>query len=390
MLSSDHHHKKVEERDSVSRQPTSIAITAGKMSEFNLTAVARANILELTPYRCARDDYSDGILLDANENSIGPAVATHGHLQLNRYPDPLHYNIKELFGNLRGVRKEQIFFGVGSDEAIDILFRIFCNPRQDNAIITPPTYGMYKVCAKVNDVSVKTSPLTPTFEVNMESLISTIDPNTKLIFLCSPGNPTAKVIANSVIEEILKVYTTGIVVVDEAYIDFSDEDHWDFLEQFDNVILSRTLSKSYSLAGMRVGFGISSPEIIQEMDKVRDSYNLDRLAQCLGTAALAATEDFKPIWQQIRQTRQRLTLALEKLDFKVLPSDANFVLASPQWIRAFDLYQQLKAQKVLVRYFKHPRILDYVRISIGTESETDQLLTAIAAIQQDYLNSSKG
>ncbi|MFM7383955.1 MAG: pyridoxal phosphate-dependent aminotransferase, partial [Microcystaceae cyanobacterium] len=175
---------------------------------------------------------------------------------------------------------------------------------------------------------------------------------------------------------------TGIVLIDEAYIDFSDETHWDFLKQFENVIISRTLSKSYSLAGMRVGFGISSPAIIAEMDKVRDSYNLDRLAQCLGTAALQATDEFKPIWQKIRQTREFLMQSLTDLDFNVLPSDANFVLVSPQWIAADQLYEQLKARKVLVRYFNQPRITDYVRITIGTEEETQALLTAITEIKK--------
>lgn len=181
------------------------------MSGFSLLTCARKNILELTPYRCARDDYSDGILLDANENSIGPSVLSHPHLSLNRYPDPLHLDIKENVAKLRGcgLSKEQIFFGVGSDEAIDILFRIFCNPREDNAVITPPTYGMYKVCAKINDVEVKSAPLTPSFDVDMDVTLATIDNKTKLVFLCSPGNPTCKTIPNSVVETILQSYTTG-------------------------------------------------------------------------------------------------------------------------------------------------------------------------------------
>lgn len=181
------------------------------MSEFDLNKVTRKNILDLIPYRCARDDYSTGILLDANENSFGPSVLSHPHLDLHRYPDPLHYEFKEKLAKFRNVKKEQIFLGVGSDECIDIIIRIFCIPCIDNIIITPPTYGMYKVCAKVNDVTVKNAPLTPQFDVDIPLTISQIDENTKLIFICSPGNPTCKVIPTSVVENILKQYTTGTV-----------------------------------------------------------------------------------------------------------------------------------------------------------------------------------
>eukprot|EP01031_Cornospumella_fuschlensis_P042180 gene42180-51506_t len=188
---------------------------------FELEKVARKNILELTPYRCARDDYSDGILLDANENSRGSAVDSHSHLKLNRYPDPLHYDIKEHLAQFRSVRKEQIFLGVGSDEAIDLLIRIFCSPREDNILITPPTYGMYKVCAKVNDVAVKAAPLTPSFDVDVDRTLQEIDASTKILFLCSPGNPTSKSIPLDVIQRICDRFDTGIVVIDEAYVDFA-------------------------------------------------------------------------------------------------------------------------------------------------------------------------
>jgi len=372
----------VEERDSVSRQPTLIAITAGKMSEFNLTAVARANILELTPYRCARDDYSDGILLDANENSIGPAVATHGHLQLNRYPDPLHYNIKELFGNLRGVRKEQIFFGVGSDEAIDILFRIFCNPRQDNAIITPPTYGMYKVCAKVNDVSVKTSPLTPTFEVNMESLISTIDPNTKLIFLCSPGNPTAKVIPNSVVEEILKVYTTGIVVVDEAYIDFSGtESACSLIDKYPNVVVLQTLSKAFGLAGIRLGMAMANENIIQLMNNIKAPYNINKLSAEVAINALSNLALYKSNITTILSERKFLLDAFASLSYikKNHHTDANFILFVIP--KAQVIYKTMADRGIVCRYRgTELHCDDCLRITVGTREENEKFLSLLQTV----------
>ncbi|MFM7441679.1 MAG: aminotransferase class I/II-fold pyridoxal phosphate-dependent enzyme, partial [Snowella sp.] len=240
------------------------------------------------------------------------------------------------------------------------------------------TYSLYETIATVHGVVIKKIPLNEKFELTGP----VICPEAKLIFLASPNAPVGKHLNREFLAQTC-AQAKGIVLIDEAYINFSDEDHWDFLTQFDNVIISRTLSKSYSLAGMRVGFGISSPALIQEMDKVRDSYNLDRLAQSLGTAALAATEDFKPIWQQVRQTRDRLTTELRKLDFEVCESDSNFVLASPQWIGASELYQQLKARKILVRYFSHPRITNYVRISIGTDAEIDQLLVVMKAIKTE-------
>lgn len=332
---------------------------------------------------------TDYVKLNTNENPYPPPANIFDSLstelaKVRLYPDPVSTQLRQAAAQVFQVSPSQILAGNGSDDILNIALRTFVDPGETVAFLDL-TYSLYETIAAVHGAVIEKIPLNDQFELTGPVLC----PQAKIIFLASPNAPVGKHLNREFLRQTC-AQASGMVLIDEAYIDFSDEDHWDFLQEFDNVILSRTLSKSYSLAGMRVGFGISSPEMIQEMDKVRDSYNLDRLAQCLGTAALAATEDFKPIWQQIRQTRQRLTLALEKLDFKVLPSDANFVLASPQWIGAFDLYQQLKAQKVLVRYFKHPRILDYVRISIGTESETDQLLTAIAAIQQDYLNSSKG
>jgi histidinol-phosphate aminotransferase len=192
-----------------------------------LTGLARDNITELTPYRCARDDYSEGVLLDANENSYGPTLQGDSieldlrDLELNRYPDPYQNRVKALLAELRGVSPRNIFVGVGSDEAIDLIIRIFCAPGRDAILITPPTYGMYKVCAKVNDVAIQQAPLTPSFEVDMTCLRAAIRPNTKIVFLCSPGNPTAKTIPLDIVRQVHACFP-GIVVVDEAYIDFAE------------------------------------------------------------------------------------------------------------------------------------------------------------------------
>lgn len=326
---------------------------------------------------------TDYVKLNTNENPYPPPVTIFQTLQeelgkVRLYPDPVSTQLRQAAANLFQVSRSQILAGNGSDDILNIVLRTFVNPGETVAFLDL-TYSLYETIAAVHGAVIEKIPLNQQFELTGP----VVCPQAKIIFLASPNAPVGKHLNREFLRQTC-AHASGIVLIDEAYIDFSDRDHWDFLKQFNNVILSRTLSKSYSLAGMRVGFGISSPGIIQEMDKVRDSYNLDRLAQCLGTAALEATEQFKPIWQKIRLTRQRLILALETLGFKVLPSDANFVLASPDWIAAAELYQQLKAQKVLVRYFNHPRILDYVRISIGTDAEIDQLLAAIASIHQDY------
>ena len=297
---------------------------------FDLRKVARTNILELTPYRCARDDYSEGVLLDANENSIGPAVSTHQHLALNRYPDPLHLDLKEPMAQLRNVKKEQIFLGVGSDEAIDILFRIFCNPRADNVVITPPTYGMYKVCAKVNDVAVKSAPLTPDFEVDIARTLAEIDANTKMVFLCSPGNPTSKIIPNSVVEEILQAYTTGLVIVDEAYIDFSGtESACCLVQKYPHVVVLQTLSKAFGLAGIRLGMAFAREDVIQLMNNIKAPYNINKLTAEVATDAFHNLDMYRTNVATILAERVFLIdglKAMMPMVKKIHHTDANFVL----------------------------------------------------------------
>lgn len=322
------------------------------MASFDLAKAARANILSLTPYRCARDDYSSGILLDANENSMGPAVTLHSHLELHRYPDPLHLDLKEKIAALRGVRKEQIFLGVGSDEAIDILFRIFCNPNSaENVVITPPTYGMYKVCAKVNDVIVKSAPLTPSFDVDMPLTLATIDSNTKMVFLCSPGNPTAKVIPNSAVEEILSHFSQGIVIVDEAYIDFAGTPSAiTLLDKYPNLVVLQTLSKAFGLAGIRVGMAFARENIIQLMNNVKAPYNINKLTH---EAALAAFEDLSKYRMNVKAILEERAFLLEKL--RALPivklihhTDANFILFVIP--KAEEIYKTMADRGIVCRY----------------------------------------
>lgn len=350
--------------------------------EFRLEAVARANILELTPYRCARDDYSDGILLDANENSIGAAVSSHAHLQLNRYPDPLHYELKDEVVRFRGcgTRKEQMFLGVGSDEAIDILFRIFCNPREDNVVITPPTYGMYKVCAKINDVPVKIANLTPTFDVDVPSVLQAIDSKTKMVFLCSPGNPTSRVIPNSVVEQIVFEYTTGVVVVDEAYIDFAaGESALSLIAKYPNVIILQTMSKAFGLAGIRLGMAFAQENIIQLMNNIKAPYNINKLTVEVAMDAFRNTDRFKANVATILAEREFLELGLRAMPIvkKIHPSDANFILFVVP--KAQQLYKSMADAGIVCRYRGTETHCDEcLRVTVGTKEENVKFLAMLA------------
>jgi len=349
--------------------------------EFKLENVARENILQLTPYRCARDDYSDGILLDANENSIGPSVSTHGHLKLNRYPDPLHYELKsEIVSKLRpSVSKEQIFLGVGSDEAIDILFRIFCNPRQDNVVITPPTYGMYKVCAKVNDVSVKVANLTPEFDVDVAATLAAIDGNTKMVFLCSPGNPTSKVIPNSVVEQILYEYTSGVVVVDEAYIDFSGtESATTLVNKYPNVVVLQTMSKAFGLAGIRLGMAYAQENIINLMNNIKAPYNINKLTVEVAMDAFKNMSKFQSNVATILSEREFLENGLRQMNIikKIHPSDANFILFVVP--KAQQLYKNMADAGIVCRYRGMETHCDEcLRVTVGTREENEVFLALL-------------
>lgn len=237
----------------------------------------------------------------------------------DRYPDPLHYDLKEPIAQLRSVKKEQIFLGVGSDEAIDILFRIFCNPRTDNVLVTPPTYGMYKVCAKINDVAVKSAPLTPEFDVDLPSTLASIDANTKLLFLCSPGNPTCKTIPNSVVEDILNVYKTGLVVVDEAYIDFSGtESACSLISKYPNVVVLQTLSKAFGLAGIRLGMAFAREDVIQLMNNIKAPYNINKLTAEVAANAFLNLDTYRKNVASILSGSRTILPAYEHMCIRLL------------------------------------------------------------------------
>ena len=281
-------------------------------TRFNVSALVRPNILALTPYRCARDDYSKGLLLDANENALGPALPDHSDLNLSllslhRYPDPRQRSVRQVFAKFRDISSVNIFCGVGSDEAIDILIRVFCRPTKDKILICPPTYGMYAVSAHINDVPVVRVPLhLPTdggvsleqvFQLDMDALKAKLstDPDIKLVFLCSPGNPTGLALRKLDIRELLEMKDWhGLVIVDEAYIDFTIESTEDggrgsvvsWISEFPNLVILQTLSKSFGLAGLRMGIAMASPEIIHYMDNTKAPYNCSALTQDVAKMAL--------------------------------------------------------------------------------------------------------
>ena len=357
-----------------------------KRTVFDVKSITRPNIYSLTPYRCARDDYSEGILLDANENSIGAAVEENRELSLNRYPDPLFMNIKKCIGAYRGVAAEEIFLGVGSDEAIDILFRIFCRPGVDNVVICPPTYGMYKVCAQVNDVHVKRAPLTPTFELDVEGTLAEVDAYTKMIFVCSPGNPTARAIPVADIAMLCDIYKTGIVVVDEAYVDFSaQESATVLLKSYDNVVVLQTLSKAFGMAGIRVGMAIADKAIIRIMNNVKAPYNLNKLS---AAAALNVFERRLPTVQrfidEIITEREHLSSQLKTIPFvqTVYPSDTNFILFVVE--KAEAIYTELAARGVVVRYRGNElHCRNCIRITVGTRNENRVFLDKFREVAAD-------
>jgi len=358
-----------------------------KKPRGTISDLVRANIASLEPYRCARDDYSDGVLLDANENSIGATVAEPDTMELNRYPDPYQKELKEMIAKYRGVRWEQIFLGVGSDEAIDIIMRIFCVPGTDSILITPPTYGMYSVSAKTNDVGIIKVPLTPEFDVEVEKVLAAVTSRTKIIFLCSPGNPTAKAIPHSVVEAVASKFN-GIVVVDEAYIDFctSTPSACCLVDKHRNIVVMQTLSKAFGLAGVRLGMAIANAEVIHYFNTMKAPYNVSKLASKMGKGAFEHVALMESNVALILQERARVAHALSALPFvkRVCRSDANFLLFELPNAKA--VYKTMADSGVVCR-FRGSEIncKDCLRVTIGTPSENDQFLALLESTAKSAL-----
>ncbi len=344
--------------------------------EFILDSLVRENIKRMTAYSSARHEFTGkaSIFLDANENSFGSPLSDN----FNRYPDPLQMEVKEKLSNIKGVPSQNIFLGNGSDEAIDLLYRIFCEPGRDNAIILPPTYGMYEVCAEMNNVKLKKVNLTKEFQLDIGAIEQAIDPFTKLIFICSPNNPTGNSINRTDVEIILNNFD-GIVVIDEAYINYSKQRSFIAeLIEYPNLVVMQTLSKAWGLAGLRLGMAFASKQIIELMNKVKYPYNINAATQLL---VLDALNNIDWVNEHIGITvieRERLRTELMNLSFTqdVYPSDANFLLAKMKNAKA--IYKQLCEKGIIVRDRSKVVLCDdSLRITIGTEDENNKLIEAL-------------
>src|SRR6195952_1741121 len=343
---------------------------------FSLDKILRNNIKNLTPYSSARDEFQGeaSVYLDANENAFGSPLEQ----QFNRYPDPLQYNVKKRLSEIKGLPVRNIFLGNGSDEAIDILFRCFCNPGVDNVILVPPTYGIYQVSANINDVETRKVSLTEEFQLNLDGIAEAIDEHTKLIFICSPNNPTGNSIDRADVETLLANFN-GIVVVDEAYINFSRQKTFiQELTEYANLVVLQTLSKAWGLAGLRVGMAFASEEIIEVMNKVKPPYNINEASQQLALKALQNIEQVNSWIKETLVQRDKLVLELKEHDFvlDIYPSDANFILVKTTDPRS--IYSYLVEKGIIVRDRSKIDLCEgCLRITVGTPNENKILIDTL-------------
>lgn len=339
---------------------------------MDIQALVRKNILNMKPYSSARDEFKGTaeIFLDANEN---PYPSPY-----NRYPDPLQWRVKEKLAALKGVKPEQIFLGNGSDEGIDLIIRAFCEPNQDSILITDPTYGMYSVCAEVNAVNVQQVLLTPDFDLDLDAFPKTFDATTKVLFLCSPNNPTGNLLSTAKIEEVLKRFY-GIVVIDEAYIDFATGKSFvQELAHHPNLVVLQTFSKAWGLAGLRLGMCFASEAIIRVLNKIKYPYNVNIRTQELVLDALENVQQKEAWVKEVVKQRDVMARALRQLSLveHVYPSDANFLLAKVK--DAHGTYEYLMNQGIIVRDRSRVALCyNCLRITIGTPEENQRLLAAL-------------
>ena len=344
--------------------------------EFNLDTLVRENIKKMTPYSSARHEFSGAatVFLDANENAFGSPLPVN----YNRYPDPLQMPLKEKISQIKGVPASNIFLGNGSDEAIDLLFRIFCEPGKDNVILFPPTYGMYEVCAEINNVAVKKVPLTTDYQLDLEATEAAVDANTKLIFVCSPNNPTGNSIERSAIEVLLNNFD-GLVVIDEAYINYARQKTFiTELTEYPNLVILQTLSKAWGLAGLRLGMAFAGQPVIDYMNRVKYPYNINTATQQLALEALSNISSVNNWTKTTVVQKDNLSEALLALPVteKVYPSDANFILV--KMTDARRIYEYLAGRGIIVRDRSKVMLCDdCLRITIGTPEENNQLLEAL-------------
>ena len=342
---------------------------------MNILDLVRENIKTLQPYSSARDEYKDAtstemVFLDANENPFQNGV--------NRYPDPQQNAVKELLSDIKSVSTKNIMLGNGSDEVLDLIFRAFCEPNQDNIITLPPTYGMYSVLANINAIENRKVILTENFQPKVNQILEAADNNSKILFLCSPNNPSGNSFSVEIVEELLTKFK-GLVVVDEAYIDFSEQESWlEKLNDFPNLVITQTLSKAYGLAGIRLGVCYASEAIISVLNNIKPPYNVNELTQQRAIERLSKMDEVKSEVSEIINQRQLVIESLKSVSFihKIYPTDCNFVLVKVD--NATKRYNQLITNGIVIRNRTTQPLCDNcLRITIGTQDENKKLLNAL-------------
>ncbi len=344
---------------------------------MNIQSLIRPSIQTLKPYSSARDEFKglkeDMTFLDANENPFNNGV--------NRYPDPHQKELKQKLSRLKGIPSENILLGNGSDEVLDLLVRMFCEPNKDNIIILPPTYGMYEVLANVNAVETIAVELSETFQPKVAQILNASTDGSKILFLCSPNNPTGNSFNKGEVEELLNKFR-GIVVIDEAYIDFSEQESWSKrLQEFPNLVITQTLSKAYGMAGIRLGICYASIEIISVLNKIKPPYNINELTQKKAIQQLNLSNLVTEQIETLLKERQLIIEELTSLEFikKVYPSDANFILIKVD--DANRRYNQLMQKGIIIRNrTNQPLCKNCLRLTIGTNKENQQLISVLKSI----------
>ena len=342
---------------------------------MNIDTLVRNNVKNMSSYSSARDDYSGGanknlIYLDANESPFENGI--------NRYPDNKHKNLKTVISKNKNINVNQVVFGNGTDEILDLIVRVFCNPNKDKIITLPPTYGMYDIIAKTNEVENIEIPLKSDFSIDTEKILSLKTSNIKILFLCSPNNPTGNSFEINVLDNLIKKFN-GIVVIDEAYIDFSSQKSLiNHIDKYENLIITQTMSKAYGMAGIRLGVGFSNQKIINYLNKIKPPYNINVLTERKALNELNNIDEIKKNIDLVLNQRKLLISSLEKLDFveKIYKSDANFLLVK---VDNADLrYNQLLEKGIIVRNRSNqPLCQNCLRITIGTKIENNSLIKTL-------------
>ncbi|MCV9928784.1 histidinol-phosphate transaminase [Flavobacterium sp. LS1R49] len=345
------------------------------MEKFDINIITRENVKSLKPYSSARDEFedfdtADMVFLDANENPFENGV--------NRYPDPQQNSVKQVLAKQKNVKSNQILLGNGSDEVLDLLFRAFCEPKTDNVITLPPTYGMYGVLANINDVENKEVLLSEDFQPKVDQILEAVDVNTKIIFLCSPNNPTGNSFLDESVVALLQNFK-GLVVIDEAYIDFSKKESWiNELDEYPNLVITQTLSKAYGLAGIRLGICYASAGVIAVLNKIKPPYNVNELTQQRAGLRLKETDEINTEIAVIIEQRESLLKVLLDIKFvkKIYPTEANFILVKVD--NANKRYDDLIAKGIVIRNRTTQPLCDNcLRLTIGTEVENKKLIEAL-------------